>query len=102
MAISFDVIPEHRKTIDAILDRVAGFCAQAKMPFDRLSHEMDLCACHANGCPLDFERMLASDDFNLAHDVFGIARHIDRDDESPTGGQLGGLFRPRFARREVA
>lgn len=102
MPIKFDVTAAERRAINAILDRVAGICAQAKMPFDRLAHEMDLCACHANGCPLDFERMLAADDFNLAHDVFGIARHINRDGESPTAGQLGGLFQPRFARREVA
>lgn len=100
--IKFDVTQEESKLIGAILDRVAGLAALAKTPFNRLSHEMDLCACHANGTPLDFKRMLETDDdFSLTHDVYGIARHIDRNDASPTAGQLRGNFLPRFTKREA-
>jgi len=58
---------------------------------------MDLTACHLNGCPLDLRRLLHAPDFDFAHDVWGIHRHIDRDT-----GELGDCFLPRFAQREVA
>jgi hypothetical protein len=54
---------------------------------------MDITACHLNGCKLDLAKLLAADDFNFAHDVLGIRRHIDRET-----GQLMNCFRPRFAK----
>ena len=53
---------------------------------------MDITAAHANGCPLRLSDLLVADDFNFAHDVFGIRRHLDRNT-----GTLGGHFVPRFA-----
>ena len=71
---------------------------------DRMSNAMDLQACIAQGCPLDLERMEAEIDgehaFSVAHDLGGIRRHIDRNDRSPTGGQLLDCFVPRFRKRE--
>lgn len=58
----------------------------------RLEMQMDIIACHANGCPLRLDDLLAADDFNLLHDVLGISRHIDR-----STGRLTAIFRPRFA-----
>lgn len=58
---------------------------------------MDVVATHANGNPLRLQELLDADDFNFAHDVFGICRHLDRDDGSPTAGQLTGGFSPRFS-----
>ena len=46
---------------------------------------------------IDFDRLLEADDFNFAHDVFGIIRHMDR-----TTGKLTDFFSPRFTRREAA
>lgn len=63
----------------------------------RLDTEMDLTACHANGCPLDLEKLLLADRVNFAHDLLGIRHHLDRDDNSPTGGKLKDCFFPRFA-----
>jgi hypothetical protein len=54
---------------------------------------MDLEACHCNGMPLDLEKLLAADNFNLTHDCFGIRRHINR-----STGEIGGFFVPRCAR----
>lgn len=54
--------------------------------------EMDLCACHANGCRLDLQKMLKADDFNLLHDIRGINRHISHDT-----GELMNHFLPRCA-----
>lgn len=58
---------------------------------------MDLEACHCNGMALDLERLLNADDFNFAHDVFGIIRHINRET-----GQMMDCFVPRFALPEQA
>ena len=55
---------------------------------------MDITAVHANGCRLDLDRLLAADDFNFSHDVFGIERHLNRQT-----GQLEDCFLPRFAMR---
>jgi hypothetical protein len=64
---------------------------------ERMHHEMNLCAVVAQGCPIDFARMLdnnARGNFDFAHDLFGIDRHIDR-----STGRLSGCFVPRFVRR---
>lgn len=62
---------------------------------DRLQFCISITACHLNGCPLDLDRMMVADDFNLLHDVCGIDRHISHDD-----GSLHN-FRPRFAATEL-
>lgn len=56
---------------------------------------MDLTACHANGCPLLLDDMLAdnADQSSVYHDLFGIRKHIDRET-----GKLGDCFVPRYAR----
>lgn len=53
---------------------------------------MDLNAVHANAYALRLQELLAADDGNFAHDVFGIRRHLDR-----TTGKLRDCFVPRFA-----
>lgn len=94
MAVSFDVSREDAQMIREIVKRAEALYKQAnpRASFDRLSVSMDVTACHANGCPLRLADLLATDDFNLAHDVFGISRHINRDT-----GKLKGHFLPRFS-----
>ena len=86
----------HAKAIAEIhkrAERVAGH------RIDRMSLAMDMAA--ANGVngnmPLDVGRLLSSDDFNFAHDVFGIMRHMNRNT-----GELEGFFVPRFASATAA
>lgn len=67
--------------------------AIALRPQKKIDLEMDITACHLNGCPLDLERMLKADDFNFMHDISGISSHIDR-----TTGKLLNCFLPRFAK----
>jgi hypothetical protein len=62
--------------------------------FDGLDINMDITAAHLNGNPLRLEALLAADDFNFVHDVFGIRRHLDR-----KTGKLGDCFLPRFSGR---
>lgn len=83
---------------DAALVRKIGKRARALGFKRRLSDiEMDLTACHANGTPMDFARLLEADDFNLMHDVTGIPRHLDFET-----GKLLHHFLPRFRARVAA
>ncbi len=52
---------------------------------------MDIAAAN-NSCALQLERLAEADDFNFAHDVFGIERHLNRET-----GELENYFLPRFA-----
>lgn len=90
----FDVSKADAKLIDQIVTRSLHFRVKHRLPAgDRLSVEMDITACHRNGCALDLARLLAADDANFGHDVFGISRYIDRDT-----GQLTDHFLSRFSR----
>jgi hypothetical protein len=113
--ISFEVSARDSDLIRKIVNRVQAeyqvMLAQADGPAtakrirqlnNRMDITMDITACHANGNPLDLEKLLAADDFNFMHDVFGIRDHLDRDDRSPTGGQLLHFFSPRCSQREAA
>ena len=59
---------------------------------DRVAVGMDLTACHANGTPLDLEKLLAFPDADFLHDLGGISRHMDK-----KTGRLGDCFVPRCA-----
>lgn len=58
---------------------------------------MDICATHANGNPLRLAEMLAADNFNFAHDWYGIRRNLDRET-----GRLLNYFSPRFTAHSLA
>ena len=62
-----------------------------------LEISMDLEACHTSGCPLDLEKLLLSEPRDFAHDILGIAHHIDRNT-----GKLADCFDPRCAKQEPA
>ncbi len=62
--------------------------------FKAIDTEMDLFAVHLNGCPLDLQKMLDAPLVDLAHDLFGIQRYLDRDT-----GKLTEFFVPRYSLR---
>lgn len=64
-------------------------------PDDRCTLNMDLTACHCNGCPLDLQRLLEAPLSDFGHDIYGIRRHINRET-----GQIEGCFLPRFAQHQ--
>lgn len=98
MEVNFKTTPAEARTILAIVGRALSLNAKQGGPqLDRMSLHMDIVACHKNGNPLDLDRLYAADDFNFAHDVFGIVRHIDR-----STGQLGDMFSPRYHARTPA
>lgn len=91
--ISFRVTKADAALIAVATDRAFRMAAEARAPYpSRMDCQMDLTATHANGCRLNLPKLLAFDDFNFSHDVFGIRRHLDR-----TTGKLGGCFLPRCA-----
>mgnify|MGYP006359556787 CR=1 FL=1 len=87
-------LPSAEARLITAITRRAEKLSENPMQFDVLGCEMDITACHLNGCALDLERLLKADNFNFAHDVYGIQRHIDRET-----GKLGDGFLPRYARR---
>lgn len=73
---------------------LVGKIADRAQPEDRQGFVMDMMATHANGNPMDFEKLLSADDFNFNHDVYGIERHLDRET-----GKLRNCFSPRCSAR---
>lgn len=90
--VSFNVTKAESEKIRIVVDRAL----RKNKELDRLSLEMDITATHANGCRLDFDKLLSFDDFNFVHDVYGIIRHIDR-----STGEMTMCFMPRSAENKA-
>ncbi len=93
--ISFSISARDRDLVGEIAERAERMGAKHRHVADRrkrLDYEMDITATHANGCPLRLRDLLDADDFNFAHDVFGIERHLNRET-----GALENCFLPRYA-----
>lgn len=90
--LSFEVSREDARIIREIARRASLLATEHGVEYAVADAEMDLTACHANGMPLDLQKLLTADNGNFGHDVFGIRRHLDR-----TTGQLKDCFVPRFA-----
>jgi hypothetical protein len=72
--------------------RAASLYEKAGQTCCKLRIEMDLSAANANGCPMDFTKLLGFPDASFMHDVGGIQDHINR-----TNGRLTASFLPRCA-----
>lgn len=95
--VQFKATPQQRALILKIGARAVKLARDLTGSSVRLTDVMmDIEACISNGCPLDLVELLAADDLNFAHDVFGIHRHINRDT-----GKLENCFSPRFSERVV-
>jgi hypothetical protein len=81
------------KDDDAIITKIAkrgiALLKENKMRGSFSDLSMDISAAHINS-PLNLEKLLAFDDANFGHDVFGIRRFINRDT-----GELTQYFSPR-------
>lgn len=84
---------EETEIVKKIMDRFMKRAEEHNLGLPRIDTEMDLSAAHAC-CPLDLARLLAADDFNFAHDMFGIMCHMDR-----RTGKLDNCFLPRCTRK---
>jgi hypothetical protein len=89
--VSFKVSKEVNAAIALVVARYLEIYERLNgRSLDRMSLNMDLTATEANGCPMDWEILLAADEFTFCHDVGGIRRHINRET-----GQLEDFFLPR-------
>jgi hypothetical protein len=79
------------QVISQIAKRAVNMSNEVGLKYDQMSAMMDIEAVHSNDTALDLNALLNADNFNFAHDVFGIYRHIDR-----TTGKLQDCFSPRF------
>lgn len=95
MTIRFDVTKKELAIIDKIVGRSGKAAQEAGWIYEPVGACMDITVCHRNGTPLRLADLLAADDFNFSHDVFGIRRHLDR-----TTGKLMNHFHPRYAKPE--
>lgn len=86
----FNATKRDHNLIFKIVLRAQHAAVEAGVHIDRMTMLMDLEACHCNGNPLDLKKLLGFDDFNFAHDVFGIRRYMDRNT-----GKLTKCFLPR-------
>lgn len=88
--VRFTATAKEREIVKAIARRALVAAAKAGLP-SHVELEMDIVAAHCNGCPLRLADLLAADDCDFNHDIFGIRRHLDR-----KTGRLTGCFVPRF------
>ncbi len=89
--INWGVTLEDARVINKIVKRAwETMKPYYKTPLDL---NMDITAVHANGNPLRLKDLLAADDFNFFHDLFGIRKHLNR-----KSGKLKGFFSPRFCK----
>jgi hypothetical protein len=95
--VSFSCSDVDGKAIRAIARRARDLLLDHKIDRPALDIAMDIQATHCNGNPLRLSDLLGADDFNLLHDVSGIARHLNRDT-----GKLEGFFSPRFSDNRVS
>lgn len=91
MTVAQKVNREEIRTISAIAARAVKMALRYDVDYQMLDAHMDLTFAHEQ-CPLKLEQLLAADDANFAHDVFGIRKHMNRDTK-----KLEGCFLPRFA-----
>lgn len=92
--MKFDVKPYELPVIQDIARRAVSLANKHGVPYSMMDANMDIAAAHCNGSPLLLVSLRDADDFNFAHDVFGIRRHINRDT-----GKLENCFVPRFSAR---
>jgi hypothetical protein len=89
--IKFKTTKEESALIDRIVKRARRESPDQFMGGrDELDLNMDITACHLNGCPLDLQKLLDAPRGPFGHDVGGIRRYLDR-----TTGKLTGFFDPR-------
>lgn len=91
--IKFKCSKLEKEQIKKIVDRMCGYDSS----INSLHAEMDLTACHLNGCALDLPRLLKAPKAVLGHDFYGIRKYLDR-----STGKLTGNFDPRCSLPEQA
>lgn len=95
MILNWKTTKGDARLIMQIAKLASELAASFGVKYPALEADMDVTACHLNGCPLELALLLSWDDGDFGHDVFGIRRHINR-----STGQLEDCFVPRCADTE--
>jgi hypothetical protein len=96
MAVEFaHFTAEEEAHVDRIVERAEELFERTGVERESLDIQMDLSATHAK-CPLRLSEFAEADDFNFAHDIWGIYRHLNR-----KTGELEDSFLPRFAQPDA-
>ena len=90
--LNWKVSKSEMTTINEISRRAVAMAQELGHDIPIMDFHMDITACHANGCPLKLSELASAPQFDFAHDVFGIRRHINRET-----GQLEDCFLPRYS-----
>ena len=90
--MNFSSSKTEARIISKIAARAVSMAQAQEVDYPFMDADMDITACHCNGCPLRLDDLLHADEFNFAHDVFGIRRHLNRET-----GKLENCFLPRFS-----
>ena len=90
------------RLIDHIADRAVRMFERLGMRerparFVHIATSAEVLTVHSRIMPLDLEALLGADDFNFAHDVAGIHRHLDFG-KKRAPPRLNDCFVPRFAK----
>lgn len=98
--IKWSLTADDQVQVERIVERIKSKWLQDdspdKGPFDKKQWLMDITACHLNGTPLDLKKLADADEFTFFHDVYGIARHMNR-----RTGKLEHFFLPRTHKGET-
>jgi hypothetical protein len=90
--LKWDATSQEFDLIDAIANRAVKLAAAHGVAYPKYEALMDVTSAHRNAYHLRLGELLEADDFNFAHDVFGIRRHLNRET-----GRLEDCFVPRYA-----
>ncbi|MFA5301013.1 MAG: hypothetical protein WC389_22700 [Lutibacter sp.] len=90
--IQWTTSKQTQKVEEKIAERAVTMAKKYQIQYDKLTALMDIDACHSNGNPLKLQSLLDADDFNFAHDVFGIRDNLNRET-----GKLEHCFSPRYS-----
>ena len=89
---SFEATKDEMVLMEKVADRAESL---EIVRGSRIGLLMDLMAVNANGCPMDFERLLNFPGGEFSHDIHGIQYNINRNT-----GKLKDGFVPRCSRPE--
>jgi len=88
---------ECSKKDDALISIAAKRATNHELgTYNLLDIVMDIKASHCNGNPLDLPKLLAANDTNFAHDIFGIKKNLCR-----KTGKLQNCFSPRSSAKDT-
>lgn len=90
--VKFNTSREEAEITIKIARRASKLAHSLGIEYSTLEADMDITATHSNGTPMKLAELLAANDSNFSHDVFGIRRHINR-----RTGRLENCFLPRYA-----